>query len=315
MRQLRGASGVEPDKTTEILNETIKELYPDAREGAGEGGERWHSIPRLVSPRYLLLLERGDHSKRDPSTIPRWLKLADVTQIRANASRVRPWLVRAYDVAFGGDGFLADVYAWSVALQEDQWRDLPRRVRDLPGTVAAGDEYAYLTRDLGEVDGQLRAVLEQQAAELAGLRDRFTAAPRDFGPLTDDKTGFLGEAEEEAPEGMLTAPGSLFVARFVMHNVGRVPWRDRLIYRVGDSSIGLASSPCVPMPDTDPGSANDVRCVVRAPSEPGTYRACFKLGWPDGTYCFPTTLLGVIITVVVPPADLADPYPEWPDHG
>ncbi|WP_344212488.1 NBR1-Ig-like domain-containing protein [Kribbella sancticallisti] len=267
-----------------------------------------------MSPRYLLQLERGEHSNRDVNSLPHWLKVLEVDRIRANASRVPAWLVRAYDVAFGADGFLADVYTWSEALQEDQLRDLPRRVRDRPIEVMPGDEYAYLTRDLGEPGDSLRRLLLTQASELAGQRDRFRAAPRMWAPVTGDKTGFLGEAEDEAPEGTIAAPGSMLVARFVIHNIGQVRWRDRLMYRVGSASVGMASSPCVPLPDTDPGSTADVRCVLRAPTAPGTYRACFKMGWMDGTYCFPTTLLGVLFTVIVPPADIADPYQDWPDH-
>ncbi|NEA32805.1 NBR1-Ig-like domain-containing protein [Streptomyces sp. SID13031] len=312
MRQLRGATGSDLERTVEILNQTIEELYPGASPEARPGGDGGRSTPRLVSAKYVSHLERGLHSRREQ--VPQWAELVTVDRVRTNASRVPAWLVRAYDIAFGADGFLADVYVWSEALREDQSQDLPRRTRDLPADVVPGEEYACLIRDLGAPAADLRTLLSTQAAELAAARDRYQAAPRLWVPAAADKSGFLGEAEEEAPEGTVVAPGSMLVARFVVHNVGQVPWRDRLMYRVGSSSAGICSPPFVPLADTDPGSFANVRWVLRAPTEPGTYRMCVKMGWPDGTYCFPTTLLGVIITLIVPPADIADPYQDWPDH-
>lgn len=316
MRQLRQAAGVDLAESVEILNETIHELYADVRPAPvpteeRRSRERSPAVQEVTSTS-LSGVERGTYGRIEQL---KWV--ADLKQLkgRANASRVPAWLVRAYDVAFGADGFLVDMYPWSVALQGEQLRDRPRRVRDLPARVPADREYTFLTRDLGEPDDPQRLLLQAQASQLAGLAQRQRTRPQVWTPLPEDASGFLGEAENEAPEGTIAAPGSMLVARFVLHNVGSVPWHDRLLYRVGFSSIGLASSPLVPIPDTEPGAAADIRCVLRAPLTPGTYRACFKMGWPDGTYCFPTTLLGVLMTVVVPPADIADPYPEWPDHA
>jgi hypothetical protein len=59
--------------------------------------------------------------------------------------------------------------------------------------------------------------------------------------------------------------------------------------------------------DVDPGGRVELRVPLRAPRRPGTYRACLKMGWPNGVYCFPSTLVGVIVTVIVPAADLLAP--------
>lgn len=312
MRQLRVATGCEASRTVEILNQTIEELYPGARPDARPGGDGGRTIPRLVTTKYITQLESGVHSR--PETLPPWAQLIQVDSVRVNASRVPAWLVRAYDVAFGADGLLVDIYLWSEALRQDQSQDLPRRIHDLPTEMEPGEEYACLIRDLGEPTAGLATLLSTQASELASRRDRYRASSASWIPSAADKSGFLGEAEEEAPEGTIAPPGSLLVARFVMHNVGQVPWRDRLMYRVGSSSAGICTPPFVPLADTAPGATADVRWVLRLPMEPGTYRMCVKIGWPDGTYCYPTTLLGVIFTAVVPPADLADPFQEWPDH-
>jgi hypothetical protein len=37
-----------------------------------------------------------------------------------------------------------------------------------------------------------------------------------------------------------------------------------------------------------------------------------KMGWPDGTYCFPNTLVGVILTVIVPDDTLGEVFQPWP---
>jgi hypothetical protein len=320
MRQFRLAAGVGAEETVAFLNETIHDLYGDVRPAPRPGEKRQPrgrspSVPEEMTAKFVERIERGMHGRIDHVYGLKWLENTDQLKGRANASRVPAWLVRAYDVAFGADGYLIDMYTWSVALQGDQMRDLPRRVRDLPARVEPGSEYDFLTRDLGDPDEDLRPLLREQAEQLAELAARQRTSRSSWTPLAADASGFLGEAEHEAPEGTIAAPGGMLVARFVLHNVGEVPWQDRVLYRVGPTSVGLASAPLVPIPATKPSGTADVRCVLRAPLIPGTYRVCLKMGWPDGTYCFPTTLLGLLLTVVVPPTDIADPYEEWMDHA
>jgi hypothetical protein len=106
-------------------------------------------------------------------------------------------------------------------------------------------------------------------------------------------------------------PGEYRVVRWEMRNAGTVPWRDRYLYRVGRPGVGLSSPPLLPMPDTEPGGIAEIYCPVQAPSLPGAYRVCLKAGLPDGEYCHPSGLGGLILTVIVPPTDLADCYDSW----
>jgi hypothetical protein len=131
-------------------------------------------------------------------------------------------------------------------------------------------------------------------------------------PSAQDRSGTLGEGDEELPEGNLVPPGGHLVACWVLHNTGKLPWRDRLLYRVGDTSAGIRTPPFVIVPDTDPGQTAELRCPLRAPRRSGTYRVCLKMGWPNGVYCFPSTMVGLIATLIVPPEDLIDPLTEWP---
>lgn len=316
MRQLRLATGVSHDQTAEILNETLTELYgADVLDRPRRG--RSSSSPHRVTASFLRSVERGEHSRVEPKLLPAWIDLDAVGRDRANASRVPPWLVRAYDVAFGADGFLADVYAWSEILTADQSQMIPRRLRDLPGHVPDGAEYEFLTRDLGDpadLEPDERALLTVHAERLARLNARLRGTRASWAPIRGDVSGHLGEEEEDAPEGKLIGPGERFVVRYVLHNIGVAPWRHRLLYRVGFPAVGITGPALVPIPDTDPGGAAEVACVLRAPRRPGTYRVSMKMGWPDGTYCLPTTLLGLVVTIVVPAEDLIAPLELWPDH-
>lgn len=107
-------------------------------------------------------------------------------------------------------------------------------------------------------------------------------------------------------------PGEFLVMRWVLHNTGRVPWRLRYLFRIGMSPDAAVTPRLLAIPDTEPGGTADIRCPVRAPLRPGTYRLCMKMGWPDGTYCFPNTMLGVILSLVVPPADVVGWDVPWP---
>jgi hypothetical protein len=308
MRQARVAAGDNATEAIRIVNDTIDDLYPQAGV-AGSAGAR--STPHRLSDQYLRWLEKGHNGRRAD---PKWLAASAADDPGAvYASRVPPWVVRVYDVAFGADGFLVDMYGWHLALLADQDKNPPRQRRNLPAGVPAGQEYAALAEHFPSATGELVDVLRDQAAALVALRGRLTT-DQAWTPLPQDGSGSLGDGEEEAPEGLVSAPGQRFVMRWLLHDTGTADWRDRLIFRVGDPSAGIRTPPFLVLADTAPGGTVEIRCPVRAPETPGTYRACLKMGWPDGTYCFPTTLLGLIVTLIVPPPDLADTAQEWPHH-
>jgi hypothetical protein len=316
MRQFRQAAGFDSKQTIEVLNETIRELYGESMPASGdEAGRRLASQPRPLTAAVVEQIERGAYNRIEGRTKAAWIRDLQVDRGRLNASRVPAWLVRAYDVAYAADGLLVDMYLWSVALQGEQLRDRPRRLRDLPARVPPGGEVEFLTRHLGELDAEYQALVEGHAVRLAAIAERQRTQQTEWAASSADASGARGEGEDEAPEGSIVSPRQIVSQRFVLYNLGQVPWRDRLLYRIGSSSTGIASPPLVPIPDTDPGGSAEVRFILQAPRTPGTYRACLKMAFPDGTYCFPTTLVGLVVTLVVPPADIADPYREWPDHA
>jgi hypothetical protein len=309
MRQLRVATGDDFTSAVVLLNQAIMSLYPDAAPADVDRAGR--AVPHLVTKRFVEALEKGHHSRLDLYRLPSWIdvsRVRDKTQLYS--SRVPDWLVRAYDLAFCANGYLVDMFAWSAALLPDQLRDVPRRLRDLPAHVPPGTEYAFLAEHFLDADDELRALLAAQAEMVAVRRD----GPRDDAPWSPSP-GDESSSHDEIVEGQLVAPGHWFVAIWCLRNTGSVPWRDRVLYRIGAYPGGVHTPPILVIPDTDPGEVAIIRCPMRAPTTAGTYRACLKAGWPDGTYCFPSTLLGLFATLVVAPADLADPAAEWADHA
>src|SRR6185369_109835 len=164
--------------------------------------------------------------------VPDWLAVARRPESNTmSGSRVPPWLVRAYDVAFGADGYLVDMFAWATALIDDHERNPPSIKRHLPGHVPPGEEYAFLSAGLDTTDQRVETLLRRQARALAARRGR-AAGPLPWLPSPDDGSGSLGDNDDELPEGTLVAPGDQVIARWVLHNTGRMPWQDRYLYRV-----------------------------------------------------------------------------------
>jgi hypothetical protein len=64
-------------------------------------------------------------------------------------------------------------------------------------------------------------------------------------------------------------------------------------------NTGLVSPSMLAVPNTEPGAIATIRCPVKTSKTPGTFRLCMKMGWPNGVYCFPNTLVGMIFTTVV----------------
>jgi hypothetical protein len=86
-----------------------------------------------------------------------------------------------------------------------------------------------------------------------------------------------------------TDRAELFLLRLHLHNTGSVPWRDRLLYRIGAPvTTGTPFTPgVVPVPDTDPGQ----RCEVLIPGRAQWFRSHaaihFVMVFPDFTPCLP----------------------------
>lgn len=310
MRQLRVAAGDDMPSAVVILNQAITSLYPDAESAASGGNSK--PRPHLVERSYLLTIEKGHHSRLDLGQLPKWIKDEQVTdKTTLYTSRVPEWLVRAYDLAFCANGYLVDMYAWSAALLPDQLRDVPRRLRDLPAHVQPGRELEFFAEHFLDADERTSAVLTAQAEAVVGLRVRQPSPDAPWQPTSGDQSS----SQDETPEGMLVLPDSQLIAAWVLHNTGKVHWRDRVLYRIGAYPGGVRTPPFVVIPDTAPGSTVRLEVPMRAPTTAGTYRACLKMGWPDGTYCLPNTLLGLYVTLVVAPGDLVEPATEWAHHA
>lgn len=306
MRQIRiAASGDNMASSIALLNRAIAELYPGEPPTA-VGPVR--SVPRPVTGSYLKNVELGHHSRIKQ---PTWLRDSGLERDNsAHASRVPGWLVRAYDVAFGADGYLVDVYLWAVKLQADNEHNPPRRTGAVPRDVAPGGELACLMAGFEEAPTDVVAVLVEHAATVQNRRQESPGA-QEWLPSSQDGSGSYGIGEENVPEGLPVAPGSYLLPLWELHNTGTVSWKDRYLYPAHDMESGVHAPPFVPLPDTPPGGRATVCVPVRAPRRPGTYRACLKSGWPDGVYCFPNTLLGLIVSLIVPPADMIGVDVHW----
>jgi hypothetical protein len=308
MRQIRAASGDTLDTSAEILNATLASLHPDIGADVTSRPSRY-SQPHKVNKDYLSDIERGNNATYP---VPKWLRDIGVSETaeEARGSRVRPWLVWAYDAAFGADGYLIDMYTWASELHADYEHDPPRRTRNLPAHIPDGEEYTYLSARFPDAPQAVDRVLRTHGDELRARRGH-VADDSWHWRGGGDKPRSFGDGDETNPEGVLASPGEYRVVRWTLQNAGTRPWRDRIMYRIGQTKTNLVTPPLIPLPDADPGDRIEIHCPVLAPDRPGTYRLCLKMGWPNGVYCFPTRMLGLVFTLIVPAEDLADCYDSW----
>jgi transcriptional regulator with XRE-family HTH domain len=218
-------------------------------------------------------------------------------------------LVEAYDTAFGADGYLVDVYDWAKVRDQEHSVSPPTALPPVPDRSALDAALAALREGFNSKDEVAGPVLAECEAALRlahpGWRD---PARREKWLLEEgqrDRSTFVNELNEFR-DGQLVEPGGVLIGSWPLRNTGEVPWRDRLLFRVsqGDAA-GIHAPRFVPVPDTDPGGVAVIRAPLRAPQRPGTYQICFKIGWPNGVYCHPTTMVGVVATLVVPPPGLS----------
>lgn len=84
----------------------------------------------------------------------------------------------------------------------------------------------------------------------------------------------------------------LFILRARLHNAGPVPWRDRLLYRIGPPvTSSLPFTPALlPLPDTAPGDACEVLIPGRAQWFPNLAMISYVMVFPDCSACLPGRL-------------------------
>lgn len=308
MRQIRCAVGFESlDTAADVLNIAVRELYPDAVVRTPVTATV--SQPHLVSGKYLSDIERGNTSKVE---VPAWLLNSGAyrpEQLRS--SQIPAWLVRAYDVAFLADGYLVDLYRWATALHADQANTPPRasRTRRLAAVDMVG--YDQDVEVFTAAPNHVRAVLHANRVQLAAYPTA-PGADTDWLPDARDRCTNISDPVQEIPEGLPARPGTFVVGRWLLRNSGDIPWRHKVFTRVGRFDAGLITPPFAPVPATAPGQEAEIFVPIRVPDQPGTYRLCFRLGWPTGVYCYPNTLVGSITTIIVLPDEFATCDTSWP---
>ena len=265
-----------------------------------------------VTAGHLANVERGNSGVNDPV----WREMGE-EDVGPNRVYVRYELAEAYDTAFGADGYLADVHHWARVRDQEHAKFPPRALPPVPADLTLDDNLDMLWDGFTHQDEVAGPVLAECEAALRvaypGWRD---PARQEAWILTEgqrDRSAFVNE-RNEFRDGQLVAPGAVVVGSWPLENRGEVPWRDRLLFRVSErDAAGMHAPRFVPVPDTDPGEVAIIRAPLRAPRWPGTYQLCFKIGWPNGVYCHPTTMTGVMATLVVPPHELSAWWPDPPE--
>ena len=266
------------------------------------------AVPRELDRDYLGSVERG-HSGDSGEF---WATEADSEEQAGSRTRrvhVPYEVAEAYDTAFGADGYLADVHHWARIRDLEHAEFPPTAMPPVPGDLSLDAALGVLWDGFTPQDEVAGPVLAEHEtalrAALLGWRD---PARREGWVLAEglrDIAAFVNE-QNEFRDGQLVAPGGAVMGCWPLRNKGEVPWRDRLLFRVSDrDATGIHAPRFVPVPDTDPGEVTIIRAPLRAPRWPGTYQVCFKIGWPNGLYCHPTTMTGVMATLVVPPCELS----------
>ncbi|KXK58183.1 hypothetical protein AWW66_31240 [Micromonospora rosaria] len=307
LRQIRVAAGYEQlESAASAVNAAVRDLYPDV--AAGPPARATVSRPHQVDGRYLSNVELGNANKLSP---PDWLRTGESFEDeQLRSGQIPSWLVRAYDVAFLADGYLVDLYRWGVALQADQAGTPPRaaRTRQFARVGVSG----YDT-DVRAFDAAPQAIRNLLGIHRGLLSTYPTAAPAldAWVPAHEDRSTLIADPTRDIPEGLPVRPGSYVVGHWILRNSGKVRWQDRLFVRVGQCRVGLTTPPFTPVPTAEPGQNVTISVPVRAPDRPGTYRSCFRLAWPDGTYCYPNTLVGAIVTLVVLPEEYLTCDQPW----
>jgi len=307
MRQLRSAAGCERlEDAVDVLNAAIAELFPDSDSLRQAGSTS--SLPHPVTVRYVSGIETGNTTK---APVPAWLRsVSAYRREQLRGSQVPGWLVHAYDVAFLADGYLVDMYRWAVSLQADQAADPPRAPAHARLAQIGPDGFDAEVAMFREGPESMRVAVRDMSAAIR----RYPSGPAAVGdwlPDHEDRCGNVVNPERDLPEGVVVLPRAFVLGWWRLRNTGVRPWNHKVLYRAGGGDAGLRTPPFVPVPDAPPGGEVDIAVPIRAPEQPGTYRLCLRLGWPDGVYCYPSTLIGAIMSLIVLPEQYAGCETPW----
>jgi len=127
-------------------------------------------------------------------------------------------------------------------------------------------------------------------ALLAEARDLLALPPQDdWRPVEGDA---ITVVRQESTLGVALARGELFVLVATLRNSGTVPWRQRLLTRLGPpvtSSLAF-TPPVLPIPDTRPGETCRIVIPGRAPWFPNESLVTYVMTFPDLAPCLPGSL-------------------------
>lgn len=170
---------------------------------------------------------------------------------------------------------------WSrllASLPGNRWWQQPTTIlAKVAGQRWVREYHALAERHGVNAEDQRREVLRRLASEAT------------WSPRPDDAIAVAGD---ESTRSIRISSGGLFVFELKLHNVGAVPWRDRLLYRLGtpvSSSIPFLPA-LLPVPDTEPGESARVVLPGRAQWFPNLAVVNFAMMFAD---CSPS-LPGVV---------------------
>lgn len=100
--------------------------------------------------------------------------------------------------------------------------------------------------------------------------------------------------------GTLVAAGTDLEVRWRLRNCGAVIWQQRSLCRIGATAGSrlIASAPCAPVPDTDPGGEAVIKVTITSPTQPGTVAAHWQMTDAAGRFCF-SVIDSLSLTLVV----------------
>lgn len=176
----------------------------------------------------------------------------------------------------------------------DRWRDLlrdPGDIEPVPSLDPARRHAGLLTL-ARHVDRNPRwARYRQLAADgamdldanLEETRRRLALAPPADRSWTMDPADAVTIVAPRSTLGAAVKQGELFLLTVTLTNTGRVPWRDRLLVRLGPpvtSSLAF-TPPVLSLPDTPPGGDCTVAIPGRSPWFPNLTVITYAMTFPD----------------------------------
>lgn len=166
-------------------------------------------------------------------------------------------------------------------LAGNRWWQHPNLLMERVAGRERAHQYHELTVRYG-IDQEWQRSETSRRLTLGANAEPFVADRRDSAAV-DTTASVLSAALDQV---------QLFILRARLRNTGPVPWRDRLLYRIGPPvSSSLPFTPAVlPLPDTPPGEACEILIPGRAQWFPNLAVISYVMVFPDCSPCLPGRL-------------------------